>query len=586
MHHILIYLLIIKCFFENILYTKLKYQSVDLKEQFLTNEKLLSEYSDLFIEKKRGNVYLTNLRLFLSTRNNIWNLNTKDINYMGRMNQPRFSWTWQILLSLLILFSISTGKILLFLICIILSAARQYLKIDCLEIGIQNKKWKITDDKQQLDDLMINIQTNQITGNKKSETTPILDAEEENNQTIEIKIFGENESGPLRSAWISLALAFFSYYLNSFRDSGSIWLFIFLISALCSYIIYNNRRNSNKLRKVEPEHGLIRKSWYFILNKLNIKIIKANFSLEIKNYNFNMRNSGYILASIILLLCFTITHLNTNLIPMLFGIPLATCIYMLGRCLAGIPRPKKRMLARSITCLFVALCVLFPCLSTIPLYQPANAILPSTFLEGDSGNGWKKSYSQMDEYGLGLASTSIYLYTDDGKDSEGNDEGYPAILFVIVLKMPFEIDETVPLDMLNDQFQKMAIEQDIELDSELESGSRKTEQGYNTEYVIYNGTAKTEKIGTEDINYKVTKGAESRYIGEVWKAPEHNLLVVTMGIAVISSETLNENTGNEPFDNFVDQILPNPTDTTNEQNWNEMLELIPEIYCYQYNWKD
>ena len=106
--------------------------------------------------------------------------------------------------------------------------------------------------------------------------------------------------------------------------------------------------------------------------------------------------------------------------------------------------------------------------------------------------------------------------------------------------MPFEIDETVPLDILNDQFQKMAIEQDIELDSELESGKRKTTQGYDTEYVIYNGTTKTEKIGTEEVNYKVTKGSESKYIGEVWKAPEYNLLVVSMGIGIISSETINE----------------------------------------------
>ena len=168
--------------------------------------------------------------------------------------------------------------------------------------------------------------------------------------------------------------------------------------------------------------------------------------------------------------------------------------------------------------------------------------------------------------------------------NEGNEDGYPAILFVIVLKVPFEIDETVPLDILNDQFQKMAIEQDIELDSELESGKRKTSQGYDTEYVIYNGTTKTEKIGTEDINYKVTKGSESKYIGEVWKAPEYNLLVVSMGIGIISSETVNEDTGIEPIDDLVDNLIPNPTDTTDEKNWNEMVDLIPEIYCYEEDW--
>ena len=559
---------------------------MDLREQLLPNEKLLSEYNNLLVENKKGNVYLTNLRLFLSTKKNIWNFNTNDIKYMGRMNNPRFSWMWQILISLTLLYSILSGKTLLFLVCIILSAARQYLKIDCLEIGLENKKWIVSDDNEQLDELMLQIQTNQVTGLEKSEGKPIVDAEEELNTRIEINIVGENESGPLRSAWISLSFAFIFYYLNSFSDSGNIWLFVLLISALCSYIIYKDRRNTNILRDVEPENGLIRKGWYFLLNKLKVKIIKANYSLKVYNTKIEVRNLGYILSSVILLLTFTMTHINSNLIPMLFGISLAISVYMTGRCLAGIPRPRNRMIARSFVCTLVAVCVILPCLNAAPLFMPANAVLSSNYLDIESGNGWKKSYSQVDEYGLGLASTSIYLYADDAKDSDGNDDGYPAILFVIVLKVPFEIDEAVPLDILNDQFQKMAIEQDIELDAKLESGSRKTSQGYDTEYVIYNGTTKTEKIGTDEINYKVTKGSESKYIGEVWKAPEYNLLVVSMGIGIISSETINEDTGFEPIDDLVDDIIPNPTDTTDEKNWNEMLNLIPEIYCYQEDWKD
>jgi len=59
-----------------------------------------------------------------------------------------------------------------------------------------------------------------------------------------------------------------------------------------------------------------------------------------------------------------------------------------------------------------------------------------------------------------------------------------------------------------------------------------------------------------------------------------------MGIGIISSETLNEDTGIQPIDDLVDDILPNPTDTTDEKNWNEMLELIPEIYCYQDDWRN
>ncbi|MDC0243484.1 hypothetical protein OAK07_02225, partial [Marine Group III euryarchaeote] len=282
----------------------------------------------------------------------------------------------------------------------ILSAARQYLKIDCLEIGLENKKWIVSDDNEQLDELMLQIQTNQVTGLEKSEGKPIVDAEEELNTRIEINIVGENESGPLRSAWISLSFAFIFYYLNSFSDSGNIWLFVLLISALCSYIIYKDRRNTNILRDVEPENGLIRKGWYFLLNKLKVKIIKANYSLKVYNTKIEVRNLGYILSSVILLLTFTMTHINSNLIPMLFGISLAISVYMTGRCLAGIPRPRNRMIARSFVCTLVAVCVILPCLNAAPLFMPANAVLSSNFLDMESGNGWEKSYSQIDEYGL------------------------------------------------------------------------------------------------------------------------------------------------------------------------------------------
>ena len=53
---------------------------------------------------------------FLSTKKNLWNFNTKDIVYIGRMNNPRFSWMWQVLISIMMLFSIASGKTLLFLI--------------------------------------------------------------------------------------------------------------------------------------------------------------------------------------------------------------------------------------------------------------------------------------------------------------------------------------------------------------------------------------------------------------------------------------------------------------------------------------
>jgi hypothetical protein len=53
-----------------------------------------------------------------------------------------------------------------------------------------------------------------------------------------------------------------------------------------------------------------------------------------------------------------------------------------------------------------------------------------------------------------------------------------------------------------------------------------------------------------------------------------------MGIAIISEEELNDQTGFEPIDDIIDLIPNNPNDTTNTENWEELLELIPKAVCY------
>ena len=54
-----------------------------------------------------------------------------------------------------------------------------------------------------------------------------------------------------------------------------------------------------------------------------------------------------------------------------------------------------------------------------------------------------------------------------------------------------------------------------------------------------------------------------------------------MGIAIISEEEINDKTGLDPIDDIISDIIPNnPTDTTNEQNWLELLDIIPETICY------
>ncbi len=557
---------------------------MDLTEKFLPSEKLLKKYENITVDNKRnGSLFLTNLRVFVGNQFNLWDIPCENIDYLERGFVPRFSAWWQLLFIPLSLIFIS--NLVLFFLFVLLSVARQYIKVNALTIGTHARKWNICADPEILDQIAIDIRLNSLVGNKRDGKL-ILEAEsiDDSDEDLSLTLIGENESGPLKIAWMASIFAFLAYYIGSFGVGTGFWVFLFSAMAFCFFVVHRDRKKSNEFRDVEPIEGWIQQGWYFVLGKLNIEIIEAKWSFKLGGTNIRIRRAGYILCSGFLFLGLLITVASSNMIPLLLGITIGVPIYLIGRALSGIPRPWKRMALRSATCFAIAIIVVLPCLILIPLYNSATVKLPGEFVQGDSGNGWKRAMSQYDEYGLGFASTSFFLYLDDGEDSEGESDGYPAMLFVIAIKVPIDLDERDALDELDRQFHEMSLEQEIELNTHIEDGQRTTKQGYSTQYVIYNGTAKSERIGFEDVGYNVTQGAETRYIGEVWKAPEYNLLVVSMGIAIISSEEVNDQTGVGPIDDLVDDLIPNkPTETTDTKNWNELYDLIPEIVCLQPN---
>ena len=557
---------------------------MDLTEKFLPSEKLLKKYENITVDHKRnGSLFLTNLRVFVGNQFNLWDIPCENIDYLERGFVPRFSAWWQLLFIPLSLIFI--GNLVLFSLFVLLSVARQYIKVNALTIGTHARKWSICADPEILDQIATDIRLNTLVGNK-GDGKLILEAEsiDDPDEDLSLTLIGENESGPLKIAWMASIFAFFAYYIGSFGVGTGFWVFLFSAVSFCFFVVHRDRKKSNEFRGVEPNDGLIRQGWYFVLGKLNIEIIEAKWSFKLRGTDIRIRRAGYILCSVFLFLGLLITIGNSNMIPLLLAITIGVPIYLIGRALSGIPRPWKRMALRSATCFAIAIIVVLPCLILMPLYNSATVRLPGEFIQGDSGNGWKRAMSQYDEYGLGFASTSFFLYLDDGEDSEGESDGYPAMLFVIAIKVPIDLNERDALDELDKQFHKMSLEQEIELNTHIEDGQRTTKQGYSTQYVIYNGTAKSERIGFEDVGYNVTQGAETRYIGEVWKAPEYNLLVVSMGIAMISSEELNDQTGVGPIDDLVDDLIPNkPTETTDMKNWNELYDLIPEIVCLQPN---
>ncbi len=556
---------------------------MDITDNFLPGEKFLKQYDEVYVDRGSGfSIVMTNLRMFIANRNELWDLQTDKIDYLGRAFIPRFSWWWQLIFIPLAMISVSNP--IFFGLFLLLSVARQYVRIEALIVGIQGKEWKISKDTETIQFLIENIRSNSIVGLERKDGKQILDADLIDGgeiKNLELTLVGENESRVLKLAWIFATLSFLSYYMGSFRLGTSFWTFLFAATSFGFFILHRDKRKTNQFRGVEPSHGWTLSAWIALLEFMNIEYIKANWSFKIFDKKFGARQLGYHLFCICIFLGLILTVSQSSMIPLLQGISIGTTLYLIGRVLAGIPRDNWRMGMRATGAAVVAITIVLPCLALIPLYETSSVMIPKGFIQGDSGNGWKNMMDEYDEYGLGLAASSYVLYADDGMDQEENQDGYPALLFVVAIKIPFNLEEENMLSILDDQFREMAIDQEIDLDSQIEQGSRLTKQGYSTQYSIYNGTAKTEEFGFGQLSRSVTKGSESRYIGEVWKAPEYDLIVVAMGIAIISEEEINEQTGVGPVDDIIDLIPNNPNDTTDIQNWNELLELIPETVCYQ-----
>ena len=556
---------------------------MDITDNFLPGEKFLKQYDEVYVDRGSGfSIVMTNLRMFIANKNELWDLQTDKIDYLGRAFIPRFSWWWQLIFIPLAMISVSNP--MFFGLFLLLSVARQYVRIEALVVGIQGKEWKISKDTETIQLLIENIRSNSIVGLERKDGKQILDADLIDGgeiKNLELTLVGENESRVLKLAWIFATLSFLSYYMGSFRLGTSFWTFLFAATSFGFFILHRDKRKTNQFRGVEPSHGWTLSAWIALLEFMNIEYIKANWSFKILDKKFEARQLGYHLFCICIFLGLILTVSQSSMIPLLQGISIGTTLYLIGRVLAGIPRDNWRMGMRATGAAVVAITIVLPCLALIPLYETSSVMIPKGFIQGDSGNGWKNMMDEYDEYGLGLAASSYVLYADDGIDQEENQDGYPALLFVVAIKIPFNLEEENMLSILDDQFREMAIDQEIDLDSQIEQGSRLTKQGYSTQYSIYNGTAKTEEFGFGQLSRSVTKGSESRYIGEVWKAPEYDLIVVAMGIAIISEEEINEQTGVGPVDDIIDLIPNNPNDTTDIQNWNELLELIPETVCYQ-----
>lgn len=199
-----------------------------------------------------------------------------------------------------------------------------------------------------------------------------------------------------------------------------------------------------------------------------------------------------------------------------------------------------------------------------PYFGESRAELPGRFYGPGAGNNWRHLDNESEDLvGLmGMFSLSIRVYEDDAED--GN--GYPAIFSVLTMKFPVTPDEEDMLDEMKKFLREMSDEQNINLDEPPTEGVNVTVQGYSYIYFIYNGTAAN---GTS----RFTVGEEMRTIVTAFKVDREKSFVITVGMAKVSNGRLvdvqNPFPGPDP---------PNPTDTRDFENWNELTDqLIPNV---------
>ena len=81
---------------------------MDITDKFLPNEKFLTKYDKVTVDRRSGfSIVVTNLRIFIANKYELWDIQTDKIDYLGRAFIPRFAWWWQFLFIPLAMISVS-----------------------------------------------------------------------------------------------------------------------------------------------------------------------------------------------------------------------------------------------------------------------------------------------------------------------------------------------------------------------------------------------------------------------------------------------------------------------------------------------
>ncbi len=195
-----------------------------------------------------------------------------------------------------------------------------------------------------------------------------------------------------------------------------------------------------------------------------------------------------------------------------------------------------------------------------PNFGVWEAEIPQKELDSQENPGWtlEEEHTELDL--MKTVYVSFRRYQDLAKD----DEGYPALLILITLKIPLvELSESEMVDSMRDEMQEHEEEEGVIVENETARGVRRNVEGREVHFFVYNGT-----VGETTTIF--TKGKITKVLGAVWHS-EKNSLHIAIGFAQVSNLTL-QHVGDIPLPNPIP--IPNPVNTTDETTWHEMFNLV------------
>jgi len=206
---------------------------------------------------------------------------------------------------------------------------------------------------------------------------------------------------------------------------------------------------------------------------------------------------------------------------------------------------------------------------TRPAFGVRDARIADDDLLSSENPGWHLESSETAIDFMKVLYVSVRFYQD-----EAEDEGYPAMLVLVSLKVPLvKLSAKTMVDRMREELEDRSRDENVIIEKEVENGMRRNAEGREVYYYVYNGTS-----GDETTFF--TKGKTTKNLGAVWRS-ERNSLHIAIGFAQVSNLSLN-NTDIVDDPPVPDPIpIPNPLNTTDETNWNELFGLVFKVETYR-----